>query len=301
MIFQIIALAVLAVFYICYYAKMFSQRKQGIQTDRLGKGKTGFVKFIEITVKIAAILMPVAEVISIIMNTSPLPLWTKISGACIAVIGVSVFIAAVVTMKNSWRAGVSESEKTELVTNGIFKYSRNPAFLGFDLVYIGVLLMFFNWVLLAVTLFAVVMFHLQIVIVEEVHLTSVFGEDYINYRKTVNRYIGRKLKNQKTDRKEMSSMKKTIIVVSATVILLALILFVPIPTGKYDDGGTSEYSALTYKIVKWNRFFITVDEQENSKADKYQNTSVYWFPDNQKDLDELWEIEMENHPDFVLE
>ncbi len=39
-----------------------------------------------------------------------------------------------------WRAGVSEKEKTELVTAGIYRWSRNPAFLGFDLLYIGFLL-----------------------------------------------------------------------------------------------------------------------------------------------------------------
>ncbi len=43
-------------------------------------------------------------------------------------------------MKDSWRAGIPDSDKTELVTTGIYKYSRNPAFLGFDLQYMGVLL-----------------------------------------------------------------------------------------------------------------------------------------------------------------
>ncbi len=45
---------------------------------------------------------------------------------------------------------------------GIYNYSRNPAFLGFDLVYIGILLMFFNPVLLVISVFAMVMLHLQI-------------------------------------------------------------------------------------------------------------------------------------------
>lgn len=49
MIFKIITLGLMAAFYICYFVKMISQRKQGISTDQLGKGKTGFVKFIEVT------------------------------------------------------------------------------------------------------------------------------------------------------------------------------------------------------------------------------------------------------------
>ena len=45
----------------------------------------------------------------------------------------------------------------------------------------------------------------------------------------------------------MKKIKRSII-----VILIVLALFLPIPTGLYDDGGTREYSALTYKIVDWN-------------------------------------------------
>ena len=47
-------------------------------------------------------------------------------------------------------------------------------------------------------------------------------------------------------------VKKKIWIPIAAVILLA-VLFVPIPTGHYKDGGTKEYTALTYKIVNWKR------------------------------------------------
>ena len=50
--------------------------------------------------------------------------------------GDIVLVISVLTMKDSWRAGVSETDKTELVTDGIYQISRNPAFGGFDLVYI---------------------------------------------------------------------------------------------------------------------------------------------------------------------
>lgn len=43
-------------------------------------------------------------------------------------------------MKDSWRAGISETDKTELVTEGIYQFSRNLAFLEFNLLYIGILI-----------------------------------------------------------------------------------------------------------------------------------------------------------------
>lgn len=192
MSFQISAVIILLVFYGCYFGKMFMQKKKGIQTDQIGKGKIGFVKMIELTMKVATLLVPVMEVISISLNISNLPLIVRYVGIIIAILGDIVFVISVWTMKDSWRAGVSPTDKTELVTDGIYQISRNPAFLGFDLVYVGVFLIFFNWVLFLVSVFAMIMFHLQIVNVEEDFLLDSFGEDYIAYKKKVNRYFGRK-------------------------------------------------------------------------------------------------------------
>lgn len=199
MIFQSIAVVILLAFYGCYFTKMILQKKKGIRTDQMGKGKTGFVKRIEITLKIASFLVPAAEVVSIVGNLSRLALWARSAGAVLGTCGVFVFASAVVVMRDNWRAGVSETDRTELVTGGIYQISRNPAFLGFDLVYIGIMMMFFNWILLVVSVFAMLMFHLQIVNVEEDFLTQTFGQAYLDYRKKVNRYFGRRILRKETE------------------------------------------------------------------------------------------------------
>lgn len=78
------------------------------------------------------------------------------------------------------------------MTEGVYQISRNPAFLGFDLVYLGIGVMFFNWVLFAASVLAAVTLHLQIVHVEEPFLEEAFGEAYAEYRKRVCRYLGRR-------------------------------------------------------------------------------------------------------------
>ena len=190
--FKLISIAALVVFYGCYFVKMLRQKKWGIQTDQMGKGKVGLVKFVEITMKIAAVLVFAAGLVSIFIGTSHSPAAIRVMGAVLSVAGTIVFIAAVLTMRDSWRAGVSKTDKTELVTNGIYQISRNPAFLGFDLLYIGTLMMFFNWILCILTVFAIIMYHLQIVRVEEDFLLTTFGNEYLQYKKKVCRYIGRK-------------------------------------------------------------------------------------------------------------
>lgn len=192
MVFQIIAIAVLIAFYGCYILKMLSQKKKGIQTDQMGKGKVGFVKFIEVTMKISAILVFAASLVSILMGISHGPALLRAAGVAVSAAGTVIFITSVLTMRDSWRAGVPEKDETELVTSGIYQWSRNPAFLGFDLLYIGILMMFFNWVLCLTSVLAIVMYHLQIVNVEEDYLLLTFGDDYLKYKQKVRRYIGRK-------------------------------------------------------------------------------------------------------------
>ena len=190
--FQMISILILAEFYSCYFAKMISQHQRGIRTDQMGRGKEGVVKQIEITLKIATCLVLVVEVIDIERNMYIFSMPVRLVGAVAGIAGAAVFICSVLTMKDSWRAGVARQEKTELVTSGIYQISRNPAFLGFDLVYIGILLMYFNWALFFVSSFAMIMLHLQIVNAEEEFLMEAFGEEYIRYRKKVCRYLGRK-------------------------------------------------------------------------------------------------------------
>lgn len=192
MVYQIFAIFFMIVFYGIYFIKLFNQRKKGIQTNLLGKGKEGFVKFVEIALKDITYLVPFIEVISIFTNTYLNFIWLRVTGAILGALGVIIFAVSVLTMRDSWRAGVPKDKNTELVTSGIYAFSRNPAFLGFDLIYIGILAMFYNTSLLIITLLAVVLLHLQIVNVEEDFLLTTFGDDYLAYKKKVCRYIGRK-------------------------------------------------------------------------------------------------------------
>ena len=192
MIIKTIALVLMASFYACYFAKMISQKRQGINTDQLGKGKEGITKFIEIALKISSYVIILTEVISILFYAGSVNNVLCIIGLILLALGVFTFTVSVLQMKDNWRAGVQREEKTELVTTGIYSISRNPAFLGFDLMYIGIMITFFNWILCVVTCVVMVLFHLQIVNVEEDFLIETFGDEYIKYRKKVCRYLGRK-------------------------------------------------------------------------------------------------------------
>lgn len=189
--FGIIALAIIFIFYLIYFTKMFLQKKQGIKTNQIGSRKEKKLHIIETLMAIATYSIVLVEVISIFTNFNYSINIIRIIGAILGFMGDLVFLLAITCMKDSWRAGIPKSDKTKLVTNGIYKISRNPAFLGFDLVYIGILLLYFNPINLIFTLFAIIMLHLQI-LQEEKFMEATFNDEYIDYKKKVFRYLGRK-------------------------------------------------------------------------------------------------------------
>lgn len=128
---------------------MILQRRRGINTDQIAKGKQkGRVFYTELIMKLATYLVVAAEIFSIVLGNPHFSNPIAIFGAVLGVTGVLIFTVSIVTMKDSWRAGIAETERTQMVTQGIYQFSRNPAFLGFDCVYLGLLMMFFNLPLL---------------------------------------------------------------------------------------------------------------------------------------------------------
>lgn len=76
------------------------------------------------------------------------------------------------------------------------------------------------------------------------------------------------------------------------IIVLLAVLFIPIPRGTYKDGGTKEYTAAAYKIVKWNK--LTDDGI-------YKKTRVYFGLNRFKSIDALWYMEERKIDHSVLE
>lgn len=183
-----LALFVLAVFYGIYFAKMLVQHRHGIRTNQIGRRKESSIHMVETLMSVATLGAPAAQIMSIAFGWNHLPANARFTGFCIGMLGDVIFLISVLCMRDSWRAGIPDKDKTSLVTTGIYRYSRNPAFLGFDLQYIGVLLMYCNLLTAGFTVFAIAMLHLQI-LQEEKYLTRTFGTAYTDYCRNVRRYL----------------------------------------------------------------------------------------------------------------
>ena len=96
--------------------------------------KSEKVLMIERIMSMATVTECVVGVLSIFLVNDFIMTEFRIAGIVIGIVAVIFFASATITMKTSWRVGIPE-EKTSLITNGIYSWSRNPAFVGFDLLY----------------------------------------------------------------------------------------------------------------------------------------------------------------------
>lgn len=192
---KILGMIILLVFYSIYFGKMWIQKRKGIQTNQIAKRENKDQQYyIELTMKVVTWGVVFVEVISIFSVNPNVSQIMNFTGIILGILGNIIFACAITTMKDSWRAGLAENDRTEMLTSGIYQISRNPAFLGFNCVYLGILFMFFNIPLLIITVLAILMLHIQI-LQEEHYLDKEYGIDYRFYKKQVYRYLGRKQKN----------------------------------------------------------------------------------------------------------
>ncbi len=109
-------------------------------------------------------------------------------GFAVGILGLAICALAQRTMGQSWRVGIDEVRRTDLVTRGIFRYVRNPTYLGLNLVNVGFWLI---WPTAAVAIFVLtfsIVMEIQ-VRCEEVHLLCLHGEAFRAYRNRTWRYL----------------------------------------------------------------------------------------------------------------
>lgn len=193
-IFQMLSLSALLLFYAAYIIKLLLLQSKGIRVDLLGKGfKPLQVRIIEVLLKATTYIGAVVQFATVLLPRRLMVLFThpimQIAGIVLAYIGCIFFLMAIWIMKSNWRAGFNKEQHTELVTSGIYRISRNPAFVGFDLLYIGIMLTYPSMLTMVSSTLVLVMFHIQI-LGEEKHVESAYGAAYMSYASKVKRYLG---------------------------------------------------------------------------------------------------------------
>lgn len=80
-------------------------------------------------------------------------------------------------------------EPVNMVSSGLYKYSRNPMYIGVITTVVGEGLYFQYSTILWYALSLFVIFNFVVIFIEEPHLEEKFGDEYKNYKKRTRRWI----------------------------------------------------------------------------------------------------------------
>jgi protein-S-isoprenylcysteine O-methyltransferase Ste14 len=121
------------------------------------------------------------------LKVIPFP-W-NLMGVIPVVLGLALNLAADRAFKKHNTTVKPFTESTVLITNGVFSFTRNPMYLGFVLILIGISILLGSLIpYLIVVIFAISM-DVVFIGAEERMLQGAFGESWLQYTKSVRRWL----------------------------------------------------------------------------------------------------------------
>jgi protein-S-isoprenylcysteine O-methyltransferase Ste14 len=112
-----------------------------------------------------------------------------IAGSAVALVGATLGIATIIALKRAGTHVRPDRPTTKLVTSGPFRYTRNPAYVGATLIYVGAALAARSVPALTFLPIALVVLERGVVEREEIYLERRFGDTYRSYKTTVPRWF----------------------------------------------------------------------------------------------------------------
>jgi protein-S-isoprenylcysteine O-methyltransferase Ste14 len=114
---------------------------------------------------------------------------TRAAGIAIAAAGMLLGAAAIAEMKGTGTTISVYKPSSALATGGVFRWSRNPGYLGATAIYIGIALCTYSLPALALLPLALIVVERGVVEREERYLERRFADAYRTYRDAVPRWI----------------------------------------------------------------------------------------------------------------
>ena len=114
----------------------------------------------------------------------------QIVGLLVFMIGFAAMTYCIYLFAVDGRGTLSPFDRTQkLVVKGLYRFSRNPMYVGVIGMLIGESIFFQGYLLWIYTLLVFILFNGFIFFIEEPRLKKDFGEDYLNYCRKVRRWI----------------------------------------------------------------------------------------------------------------
>jgi protein-S-isoprenylcysteine O-methyltransferase Ste14 len=116
--------------------------------------------------------------------------WYHFLGLSIFAIGLVLMLICIASFAIRGKGTLSPADPTKkLVISGLYRFSRNPMYIGVTMMLIGESIFFQSYVLGVYALFIFIAFNTFIVFFEEPRLQDAFGNEYDEYTKKVRRWF----------------------------------------------------------------------------------------------------------------
>ena len=112
-----------------------------------------------------------------------------ISGCSIVVFGMVLNVAGFVTQRRAGTDPIPFRPTTRIVTHGVYRYTRNPMYVGFALCTLGIAILSDSLWMVAAVPIGLVLTNVLIVTREERYLERKFGDEYRQYQRQVRRWL----------------------------------------------------------------------------------------------------------------
>jgi protein-S-isoprenylcysteine O-methyltransferase Ste14 len=119
----------------------------------------------------------------------PSALGLRLAAAAVALAGLLLIVIALGLFRNRLTRPEPWQPATALVTGGLYRFTRNPMYLGMAALYAGIALLFLSPVAVALLLPVVAIIDRLVIAREEAYLARRFGSAYETYRQSVRRWI----------------------------------------------------------------------------------------------------------------
>ncbi len=128
-------------------------------------------------------------VLESLLPGAALPAWAQWVGAVVIVAGVALLVSFELAFKRAGTDANPYRPSTALATEGPYRFSRNPGYLGMAITYIGIALAAEAPWALVMLVPATLVIQYGVIAREEHYLERLFGEEYLSYKRTTRRWI----------------------------------------------------------------------------------------------------------------
>lgn len=148
--------------------------------------------------KLGLVRPPLVYLISIVLGAliqlaAPLPFLARTLslplGASLVVLAIGLFAYSAAKFRAAGTPVPARKPTTVIVRTGPYRFSRNPIYLAFSLLQLGIAAWANSLWLLATLVCAVALVHFVVIPREEQYLERRFGAQYLDYKASVRRWL----------------------------------------------------------------------------------------------------------------